>query len=47
MSEVNLKRTTIMADEEMLYKIDLIARREGEIKSGRYSGSLGRLCHGC
>ncbi len=33
MSEANLKRTTIMADEEMLYKIDLIARREGKSKA--------------
>ena len=33
MSEANLKRTTIMADEELLYKIDLIARREGKSKA--------------
>ncbi len=33
MTETNLKRTTIMADEEMLYKIELIARREGKSKA--------------
>jgi predicted DNA-binding protein len=33
MSETNLKRSTIMADEEMLYKIKLIARREGKSKA--------------
>lgn len=33
MAETNLKRTTIMAEEEMLYKIELIARREGKSKA--------------
>lgn len=33
MPEANLKRTTIMADEEMLYKIELIARRDGKSKA--------------
>ncbi|WP_420645453.1 ribbon-helix-helix domain-containing protein [Candidatus Leptofilum sp.] len=33
MAETNLKRTTIMAEEEMLYKIEQIARREGKSKA--------------
>jgi metal-responsive CopG/Arc/MetJ family transcriptional regulator len=33
MKEKNLKRTTIMAEEDMLYKIEHIARREGKSKA--------------
>jgi predicted DNA-binding protein len=33
MAETKLKRTTIMAEEEMLYKIELLARREGKSKA--------------